>query len=33
MIFIFLFLTSLCIIGPRFIHLIGTDSDVFIFMA
>ena len=33
MIFVFLFLTSLCIIGSRFIHLIRTDSNVFLFMA
>ena len=34
MIFIFLFLTyALCIIGSRFIHLIRTDSNVFLFMA
>ena len=34
MIFIFLFLThSLCIIGSRFIHLIRTDSNAFLFMA
>ena len=26
-------LTSLCIIGSSFIHLIRTDSDVFLFMA
>ena len=26
-------LTSLCIIGSRFIHLIRTDSNVFLFMA
>ena len=32
-IFIFLFLTSLCVIGSRFIHLIRTDSNVFLFMA
>ena len=25
--------TSLCIIGPRFTHLIRTDSNVFLFMA
>ena len=25
-------LTSLCIIGSRFIHLIRTDSDPFLFM-
>ena len=30
--FIFLFLTSLCIIGSRFIHLIRTDSNAFLFM-
>ena len=33
MIFVFLFLTyitSLCIIGSRFIHLIRTDSNVFL---
>ena len=33
MIFIFLLLTSLCIIGSSFIHLIRTDSNVFLFMA
>ena len=33
MIFIFLFLTSLCVIGPRSIHLIRTDSKAFLFMA
>ena len=32
MIFLFLFLTSLCIIGSRFIYLIRIDSDVFFFM-
>ena len=26
-------LTSLCIIGSRFIHLIRTDSNIFLFMA
>ena len=26
-------LTSLCIIGPSFIHLVGTDSNVFFLMA
>ena len=31
--FVFLFLTSLCIIGSRFIHLIRTDSNVFLFIA
>ena len=31
-IFIFLFLTSLCIIGSRFIHLIRTDSELFLLM-
>ena len=31
--FIFLVLTSLCIISSRFIHLIRTDSSVFHFMA
>ena len=30
---IFLFLTLLCITGSRFIHLIRTDSNVFLFMA
>ena len=30
--FICLFLTSLCIIGSRFIHLIRTDSNAFLFM-
>ena len=33
MIFAFLLLTSLCIISSRFIHLIRTDSDSFLFMA
>ena len=33
MIFAFLFLISLCIIGSRFIHLIRIDSNVFLFMA
>ena len=33
MIFIFLFLTSLCIIGSRFIYFIRTDSKAFLFMA
>ena len=35
MIFIFLLLklTSLCIIDSRFIHLIRTDSNAFLFMA
>ena len=32
MILIFLFLTSLCLIGLRFIHLIRTDSDALLFM-
>ena len=32
-IFAFLFFTSLCIIGSRFIHLIRTDSSVFLFIA
>ena len=27
------FLTSLCIIGSRFIHLIRTDSNAFLFKA
>ena len=31
MIFIFLFLTSHCVIGSRFIHLIRTDSNVLLF--
>ena len=31
--FIFLFLIILCIIGSRLIHLIRTDSNVFLFMA
>ena len=26
-------LTSLCVIGSRFVHLISTDSNVFLFMA
>ena len=30
---IFLLLTSLCIIGSSFIHLIRTDSNAFLFMA
>ena len=30
---VFLFLTSLCIIGSSFIHLIRTDANVFFFMA
>ena len=29
----FFWFTSLCIIGARFIHLIRTDSNVFLFMA
>ena len=29
----FSWLTSLCIIGSRFIHLIRTDSNAFLFMA
>ena len=33
MIFVFLFLTSLCVIGSRFIHLIKIDSNMFLFMA
>ena len=33
MIFIFLFLTSVCITGSRFIHFIRTDSNAFLFMA
>ena len=33
MIFILLFLTPLHIIGSKFIHLIRTDSNVFLFMA
>ena len=33
MIFIFLFLTSLCIIGSRFVYLIRTDSNAFLCMA
>ena len=33
MTFIFLFLTSLCIIGSSFIYLIRTDSNAFLFMA
>ena len=32
MIFVFLFLTSLCITGSRFIHLTRTDSNLFLFM-
>ena len=32
-IFLFLFLTSLYIIGSRFIHLIRTDSRAFLFVA
>ena len=30
-IFVFLFLTSLCVTGSRFIHLIRTDSNVSLF--
>ena len=30
--FVFLFLTSLCITGSRFIHLTRTDSDFFLLM-
>ena len=33
MIFVSFFLTSLCEVGSRFIHLIRTDSNVFLFMA
>ena len=33
MIFIFLFWFTSCIIGSRFIHLIGTDSNLLLFMA
>ena len=33
MIFVFFFLTSLCIIGSRFICLIRTDSNMFLFIA
>ena len=33
MVFMFLSDSSLCIIGSRFIHLIRTDSDAFLFMA
>ena len=29
---VFLFLTSLCVIGSRFTHLIRTDSNAFLFM-
>ena len=29
----FFWLTSLCIIGSRFIHLVRTDSNVFLFIA
>ena len=32
MIFVFLFLTSLCIIGSSLIQLIRTDSNVFLFL-
>ena len=32
MIFVFLFLTSVCIIGSRFIHLIRTESNVLLFI-
>ena len=32
-IFIFLFLTSLCVTGSRFIHLTTTDLNLFLFMA
>ena len=30
---IWLFLSSLCIIGPRFIHLVRTDTNTFFFIA
>ena len=33
MVFIFVFLTSLCIIGSRFIRLVRTDSRVFLFIS
>ena len=34
MLFVFSFwVTSLYIIGSKFIHLISTDSDVFLFIA
>ena len=33
MIFVFLFLTSLCLTGSRFIYLIRTESNLFLFMA
>ena len=33
MVFIFLFLTHFTLTGSRFIHLITTDSNVFLFMA
>ena len=33
LIYIFLFLTSLCIIASRFIYLISNDSSAFLFMA
>ena len=33
MIFVFLFLTSVCIIDSRFTHLIRTDSNLFLFIA
>ena len=33
MIFVFCFLTSLCIIGSRFIQLSSTDSNSFLFVA
>ena len=32
-VFIFFFLTSFCLIGSRFIHLIRIDSNVFPFIA
>ena len=33
MTFVYLFLTSLCITGSRFIHITLTDSNLFLFMA
>ena len=32
MVFVFLFLTSVRIIGSKFIHLIRTDSDTLLFI-
>ena len=33
MTFVYLFLSLLCITGSRFIHIILTDSNFFLFMA